>query len=194
MKVIRMTDIKLFGKWGFNRIEIKDPGLKNVISLKPVYIPHTSGRHASKRFAKAETTIVERLVNKLMRTGRGTGKKHRAINIVKRAFEIIHLKTGKNPIEILVRAVENAAPREEVTAIMYGGIIYHKAVDCAPLRRVDLALRYIAESVKIASFNNVKNLEEILADILIATANNDPSNSPAIKKKEELERRAYAST
>ncbi len=188
----KMPEIKLFGKWGFEGIEIKDPGLKNVISLKPVFIPHSKGRHASKRFGKSKVSLVERLVNNLMRTRKGTGKKQRAINIVRKAFEIVHLKTGKNPIEVLVRAVENAAPREEVTGIMYGGIVYHKAVDVAPLRRVDLALRFIVEAVKKETFNNIKNMEEILADVLIATYRNDPSRSLAVKKKAEIERRAYS--
>ena len=43
-------------------------------------------------------------------TGRMTGKKARLINTVKTAFEIIELKTGQNPVQVLVRAVEYSAP------------------------------------------------------------------------------------
>ena len=114
-------DIKLFGKWSYDGIVVRDPSLKKYISLKPVYLPHTGGRHEHRRFGKAEVPIVERLMNMLMRPGRNTGKKHLAYNIVKRAFEIIHIKTGENPLQVLVRAIENAAPREETTRIMYGG-------------------------------------------------------------------------
>ncbi|MEM2820049.1 MAG: 30S ribosomal protein S7, partial [Candidatus Bathyarchaeia archaeon] len=163
----------LFGKWSFKGIEVQDPGLKRYISLKPVIIPHSMGRHEHHRFAKAEVNIVERLVNQLMRPGRNAGKKARAIKFVKNAFEIIHLQTGRNPIEVLVRAIENAAPCEDTTRIMYGGIVYHQAVDISPQRRVDLALRWIAEGARLAAFSNPKTFEECLAEEIILAANKD---------------------
>ena len=82
------------------------------------------------------------------------GKKIHTYNIIKTTFEIIHLKTGKNPVEVLVRAIENSAPNEDTTRIVYGGTVYHVSVDVAPLRRVDLALRFIADGVKEATFSN----------------------------------------
>ena len=184
--------IKLFGKWDYDNIEIRDPGLKKYISLKPVWLPHTGGRHEHRRFGKAEVPIVERLINKLMRPGRNMGKKHLAYNIVQKAFDIIYLRTKTNPLQVLVRAIENAAPREETTRIMYGGIVYHVAVDVSPQRRVDLALRFITEGARIAAFNNPKPIEECLADEIIAAANNDPK-SYAIQRKEEIERIALSS-
>jgi len=189
---IEPIDIKLFGKWDYVGVVVRDPGLKKYISLKPVYLPHTGGRHEHRRFGKAEVPIVERLMNKLMRPGRNTGKKHLAYNIVKRAFELIHLKTGENPLQVLVRAIENAAPREETTRIMYGGIIYHVAVDVSPLRRVDLALRHITEGARTAAFRSAKPIDECLADEIIMAANNDPK-SYAIARKEEIERIALSS-
>lgn len=193
-------NLLLFRKWDMSNIEIQDIGLKNAISLKKVIIPLTFGRSALKRFNKAEVNIVERLVNKLMHfgkkyaknTGRMGGKKTRSINTVKEAFEIIHLKTGKNPIEVLVRAVENSAPNEDTTRIVYGGTVYHVSVDVAPIRRVDMALRFIAEGVRDATFSNPKAIEEYLAEHLISSSENDP-NAPSIKKKHELERVAQAS-
>jgi small subunit ribosomal protein S7 len=190
--VPKPMEIKLFGKWNFEGVIIRDPSLKKYISLRPTYLPHTGGRHEHRRFGKAEVPVVERLINKLMRPGRNTGKKHLVYNIVKQAFEIIHLKTKENPIQILVRAIENAAPREETTRIMYGGIIYHVAVDIAPLRRVDLALRHLTEGARRAAFRSQKSVAECLADELIAAANNDPK-SYAISRKEEIERIALSS-
>jgi len=184
--------IKLFGKWDYDDVEIRDPGLKKYISLKPVWLPHTGGRHEHRRFGKAEVPIVERLINKLMRPGRNMGRKHLAYNIVQKAFDIIYLRTKTNPLQVLVRAIENAAPREETTRIMYGGIVYHVAVDVSPQRRVDLALRFITEGARIAAFNNPKPIEECLADEIIAAANNDPK-SYAIQRKEEIERIALSS-
>ena len=194
------ANLLLFRKWDLSNIEIKDPGLKNAISLNKTIMPLTFGRSALKRFNKAEVNIVERLANKLLRfgkryaknTGRMGGKKTRAIKTVKAALEIIHLKTGKNPIEVLVRAIENSAPNEDTTRIVYGGTVYHVSVDVAPLRRVDLALRFIAEGVRDASFSNPKAIEENLAEHLILAAQND-MNAPSVKKKNELERIAMAS-
>ena len=190
----------LFRKWDTTEIEIKDVGLKTAISLKQVIIPLDFGRSALKRYNKGQVNIVERLANKLMHfwkkyaknTGRQGGKKHHSLNIVKTAFEIIHLKTGKNPVEILVRAIENSAPNEDTTRIVYGGTVYHVSVDVAPLRRVDLALRFIADAIKEATFSNPKPIEEYITEHLILAANNDPL-APSIKKKNELERVAQAS-
>ena len=189
---VKPEEILLFGKWSYVGLVVRDPGLKKYISLKPVYLPHTGGRHEHRRFGKAEVPIVERLINKLMRPGRNTGKKHLAYNIVKRTFEIIYLKTNENPLQVLIRAIENAAPREETTRIMYGGIIYHVAVDVAPLRRVDLALRHLVDGARAASFRSPKPIEECLADEIILASNNDPK-SYAIAKKEEIERIALSS-
>ncbi|MCC6042724.1 MAG: 30S ribosomal protein S7 [Candidatus Verstraetearchaeota archaeon] len=185
-------EIKLFGKWTFHDVEVKDLGLKRYICLKPVFLPHTEGRHEHKRFGKAEVPIVERLINKLMRPGKNAGKKALAINIVKNAFEIIHLKTGRNPIQVLVEAIERASPREETTRIAYGGIVYHQSVDVSPQRRVDLALRWLTEGARLASFGNPKTIDECLADEIIAAAQGDPK-SYAIAKKDEIERIAMAS-
>lgn len=188
----KRDEILVFGKWSVEGIEVKDPGLKRYISLKPKYVPFTFGRFANIRFGKSRVPIYERLINMLMRPGKNTGKKYLATKIVMKTFEIINLRTGKNPIEVLVRAIENAAPREETTRIAYGGIIYHVSVDVAPQRRIDLALRHISEGARLASFRNPKPIEESLADEIIWASEND-SRSYAIKKKEEIERIALAS-
>ena len=193
-------NLLLFRKWDISDIEIKDIGLKNAISLKKSIIPMSFGRSALKRFNKADVNIVERFVNKTMHfgkkyaknTGRMAGKKIHSFNFVKAAFDIIYLKTGKNPVEVLVRAIENSAPNEDTTRIVYGGTVYHVSVDVAPIRRVDLALRFIADGIKEATFSNPNTIEEFLAEHLILAANNDP-NAPSVKKKNELERIAQAS-
>ena len=184
--------IRLFEKWGFNGVEVKDLGLKRYVSLKPVYVPHTMGRHEHKRFRKAEVNVVERLINNLMRPGSSAGKKTRAINVVRNAFEIVHLRTGENPIQILARAVENSAPCEDTTRISYGGIVYHMAVDISPLRRVDIALRLLSEGARKASFGNPRPLEECLAEELILAASKDVK-SYAVQKCNEMERVALSS-
>jgi len=195
------VNILLFNKWDTGAIDINDPGLKRVIKLSPVsVIPNTFGRHEHQRLKKAEVHIVERLANKLMHfgkkyaknTGRMGGKKTHSLNVVRTAFEIIHLETGKNPVELLVRAVENSSPNEDTTRIVYGGVVYHVSVDVAPLRRVDLALRFIAEGVRESTYSSSQAIEEALAKEIILAANNDMS-SHAVKKKNEQERISMAS-
>jgi len=185
-------EIKLFGKWSFDGVEVADPGLKRYISIKPVYIPHSLGRHEHGKFRKAEVNIVERLINKLMVPGRSAGKKARATNLVKNAFEIIHLRTEQNPIQILVKAVGNSAPCEDTTRISYGGIAYHMAVDISPMRRVDVALRLLSEGARKMTLGNPRSLEECLAEELVLASNKD-MKSYAVQKRNEIERVAQAS-
>ena len=185
-------EIKLFGKWSFKDVGVKDPGLQRYISLKPVVVPHSMGRHERKRFRKAGVSIVERLANNLMRPGKNSGKKAKVSNMVKNAFEIVSLRTGKNPIEVLVKAVENSAPCEDTTRISYGGIVYHQSVDVAPQRRIDLALRHITEGARQASINSPRSIDECLAEELIMAGNND-MKSLAVAKRNEIERVAQAS-
>ena len=127
-----------------------------------------------------------------MRPGKNAGKKARATNFVKQAFEVIHLRTGKNPIEILVQAVENSAPAEDTTRLSYGGVVYHLSVDIAPQRRIDMALRNLTEGARNASASNPRSLSETIADELILAANND-IKSGAISKRNEIERIAQSS-
>jgi small subunit ribosomal protein S7 len=199
-KMAETKNLLLFRKWDLSNIEIKDPGLKTAISLRKQILPYTYGRSALKRFNKADVNIVERLVNKTMHfgkkyaknTGRMTGKKARVLNLVKTSFDIMALKTGQNPVELLVRAVENSAPNEDTTRIVYGGTVYHVSVDVAPIRRVDLALKFISDAIKESTFSNPKPIEEHMAEQIMLAAANDP-NAPSVKKKNELERIAQAS-
>jgi small subunit ribosomal protein S7 len=102
------------------------------------------------------------------------------------------IKTGKNPVELVIKAVENAAPAEDVTRIAYGGIVYPISIDIAPQRRVDIALRHITQAARQASHNNPRTIDESLADELVLAAARDPK-SQSVKKRDEIERIALAS-
>jgi small subunit ribosomal protein S7 len=190
--VAQPQEIKLFQKWTFKDIAVVDIGLQRYLNLTPMVAPHSMGRHEHQRFRKAKVNIVERLINGLMRSGKNSGKKAKATNIVKEAFEIIHLKTGKNPIEVLVKAVENASPCEDTTRISYGGVVYHLSVDVAPQRRIDLAIRHITDGARTSSANNPRSIQETLADELVLAANKD-IKSAAVAKRNEIERVAQSS-
>ncbi|GJJ76656.1 ribosomal protein S5 [Mortierella sp. GBA35] len=180
--------VRLFNKWSYDDVEVKDISLIDYIQVKaPVYLPHTAGRFASKRFRKAQCPIVERLTNSLMMHGRNNGKKLMAVRIVKHAFEIIHLLSDQNPIQVLVDAIINTGPREDSTRIGSAGTVRRQAVDVSPLRRVNQAVSLLTIGTRESAFRNVKSIAECLADELINAAKGS-SNSYAIKKKDELER------
>jgi len=190
--VSKKQDILLFQKWTFNDITVKDPGLQRYINLTPMTLPHSMGRHEHQRFRKARVNIVERFINGFMRPGKNAGKKARATNMVKHAFEIINIRTGKNPVEILVQAVENSAPAEDTTRLSYGGVVYHLSVDIAPQRRIDLSIRNLTEGARKTAANNPRSLPETIADELILAANND-IKSAGVAKRNEIERIAQSS-
>ncbi len=180
---------KLFGQWEIGEIEYADPSTERYITVTP--IAHTAGRHASKQFKKSQVSIVERFINRLMQTEENTGKKQQSLNHVRDAFELIHERTEENPVQVLVTAVENAAPREETVRLKYGGISVPKAVDVAPQRRVDQALKFLAEGVHNDSFKTPTPVAEAIANQLIGAANYDVQTY-AISQKEEKERVAAA--
>jgi len=182
---------QVFDKWDLKDIKVEDLGLINYICLDETLVPHTLGRHVKRQFAKSKVSIVERLMNKIMRTERNSGKKNKAYNIVKDSFEIINKRTKTNPIQVLVKAVENTSPREETTRIKYGGIGYQVAVDIAPQRRVDLSLGFLTRGTLQSAFKNKRSVAECLADELILASEYD-TRSFAIGKKEEKERVARA--
>jgi small subunit ribosomal protein S7 len=196
-----MTELKLFNRWVFEGIEIKDAGLKPYINLKPLVVPRTGGKFSQRKFYKSKMNIVERLMNKLMvpghrgkkhflSSGRNTGKTQTIINIIKEVFEKLEKRTNKNPIEVLVGAIENAALREEITSYQMGGMMVRKAVCTSPQRRVDHALAIITQSAYRKSFGKKTSMTDALADEIFFAYKNDASKSEAIKEKERIEREA----
>ncbi len=183
--------MKVFGKWDPTEIEIADPSIKSYMNLTSKAVMHSGGRHAKQQFKKSEQHIVERLVNKMMRKEKNTGKKLKAYGIVEESFDIIEKKTKENPLSVLAKAIANAGPREEVVRLKYGGITVPKAVDTAPQRRVDTALMFITKGARQASFKTKKSVESALADEIIAAANRDVK-SYAINHRDSVERVAKA--
>ena len=63
------SEIKLFGKWTYDDVEVNDISLEDYIAVKgkhSVYLPHTAGRYQKKRFRKALCPITERLALSLI--------------------------------------------------------------------------------------------------------------------------------
>lgn len=199
-----MAEILAFNRWDCSQIKVEDPGLKDYLTVKPTIVPRTGARYAGNRFHKSKVFIVERLINKVMVPGRVGTKKHKvssghitgkastAYKVVYEAFEIIEQKTGENPIAVFVQAIENAAPREEIITIEYGGARYPKPVECAPQRRIDRVLKFMTQGSYKASFNSKKTISSALAAEIIAAYEMN-QQSVAISKKLEVERQSDSS-
>jgi small subunit ribosomal protein S7 len=180
---------QLFGRWDVTDVHYSDPSTERYIAVTP--IAHTMGRHADKQFQKSEISIVERLINRLMQHEDNTGKKQQAMRIVRDAFDLVDARTEENPVQVLVEAIEHSAPAEETVRLKYGGISVPKAVDVAPQRRVDQALKFLAEGTFKDSHKSPTPAHEALADQLVGAANADVSTY-AVNQKEEKERVAAA--
>ncbi|MFW6449965.1 MAG: 30S ribosomal protein S7, partial [Nanoarchaeota archaeon] len=197
------NEIKVFNRWSMEGVEVQDPGLKRYISLDQKIVPRTGGRYARNRFHKSKMFIIERLMNKIQNpghkgkkhfktSGHCTGKGSKIYNLMEKTLEIIEKKTGKNPVEVTVKAIENGAPREEILMIEYGGAHYPRPVEVAPQRRVDFALRLLVQSSYHKSFNSKKDFVSVFADEII-NAYNSSNQAQVISKKHELERQADSS-
>ena len=195
----KLPNFKIFDLYDISEIKVEDPGLKSVINLQPKLILKSQGRNVQK-FGQAKINIVERLMNRVAVSGhrgkkhkiiqgRATGKYSKNMKIVLEAFRLIEKKTQKNPVEVLVKAIEKSSPRDEITVIEYGGARYPQAVDVSPLRRVSLVLRWITQGASDKAFNKKKTIAQGLADeIILASEQN--GDSFAYRKKNESEKQA----
>lgn len=197
---------KVFERWETNDVKVSDLSLANYVNLSTKMVPHSFGRMQQYTLQKAKLSVVERLINKIMRSGQGKrklsgkyirgrgscGKKIQSMKIVEKAFYIVEKDTKQNPVQVLVQAIENSAPREDITRIKRGGISYTVAVDIAPMNRVDEALKNIALAAFAQSFNTKTSAEQALAKELMLAAKGD-STSFSIKRRDEVERIAVSS-
>ena len=198
--VCRSAGLLLFNRWDLSGIEVSDAGLKAYINLTCLPVPRTGGKYGHVAFQKNRMSVVERFMNKLMVTGH-RGKKHKITSgrhagkvpmlykTVKEAFMIIEKRTKQNPVQVLVGALVNAGPLEEVASYRLGGIIARNSVVTSPQRRLDLALRHLTQGIYRTSFKNKKPLASVIADELIAAFSND-SKSFAVSEKNRLEKEA----
>ncbi len=177
----------VFGKWDAKEVVCRDPGLAPYISLTTVGVPHTGGRHANAWFGKSKLSIVERFTNKLMRTGKYTGKKLSALKAFEAALDSIAERQNVNPLQHFVDAICNSAPMEEITRIKFGAVSQPKAVDSSPSRRLDVALRNLAKGAQHGTSKSKRTLTQCIITELSKAAEGDVT-SFAVSKKEEVER------
>jgi len=183
---LEVSFFPVLAKYNKDEVKIEDQGLARYMNLETENIYH-GGIYNNKLFAKSKIPIVERIINNIMRTENYNGKKIKSYKVVRDAFEIIDKRTKKNPMQVLVDAIQNAAPKEETTRLRFGGISVPKAVDVAPQRRLDIAIRNICTGVVNSTYKNKKSIEKCLAEELIKASKNDV-NSFAVAKKNDVER------
>ena len=126
--------------------------------------------------------LVTRLINNIMYDG----KKGVAQKIVYNAFEMIKEKTGKEPLELFIQAMENIMPVLEVKARRVGGATYQVPLEVRPERRQTLGLRWLSTYSRARS---EKTMSERLAGEILDATNNVGSS---IKKKEDMHKMAEA--
>jgi|TARA_B100000287_G_scaffold372890_1_gene371761 small subunit ribosomal protein S7 len=177
----------VFGKYDATEVVCRDPGLAPYINLSTVGVPHTGGRHANAWFGKAKLSVVERFTNKLMRTGKYTGKKMGALKAFESALDSIAERSGENPLQAFVDAICHAAPMEEITRIKFGAVSQPKAVDSSPSRRLDVALGNLAKGAQQGTSKSKRTLTQCIINELTKASVGDVT-SFAVAKKEEVQR------
>ncbi|MBR9703852.1 30S ribosomal protein S7 [Candidatus Pacearchaeota archaeon] len=192
-------EFKLFGIYDTSEIKLNDPGMKRYINLEPKLLVKSYGRIREK-FGKGKINLLELFANLIAVPGH-RGKKHKIqtnwksgkysqnMMILLKCLEIIEKRTKENPIQVLITAIENAAPRDGITVVVYGGARYPQAVDVSPSRRVTMTLKTIVHGSYDKSFNKKKKIEEALADEIIKAYKND-NDSFALTKKRDSEKQA----
>jgi small subunit ribosomal protein S7 len=126
--------------------------------------------------------LIAKLINKIM----WDGKKTVAQKIVYEAFDYIREKTGKDPLEVFQKAVDNVRPVLEVRPRRVGGATYQVPIEVQEPRKTSLALRWI---VSAARAKKGRPMYLKLAEELIASYQ---GTGAAVKKKEDVHKMAEA--
>lgn len=143
-------------------------------------------RRAVKRVAPIDPRFNSELVARVIRALMRSGKKTTAERIVYGAIEEIEAKTGKDPLEVLDRAISNMKPKVEVKSRRVGGTTYPVPVEIRPGRQMSLALRWMAQYA--AGRRGMSMPKAVAAELIDAF--NDQGN--VIKKRDDVHRMAQA--
>jgi len=195
----KVEGFKLFDMYDVSEIVVKDPAMKPYVCISAKILLKSCGRRKEK-FSATKMNVVERLASRLAVPGH-IGKEHRIITSwssgkynknMKTVLEVLSKvaeKTGKNPVQVLVDAIENGSPRDEITVIESAGARYPQAVDCSPIRRVNLAIRWLVQGAYGKSMGKKTKMADALANEIIL-ASKQSAESFAVRKRNEGEAQA----
>ena len=125
-------------------------------------------------------------LSKFMNVIMESGKKAIAENIIYGALESVEKKSGKDPMEVFLTAINNVKPMVEVKSRRVGGANYQVPVEVRPIRRMALAMRWLKESARKRS---EKSMSQRLANELMEASE---GRGGAMKKRDEVHRMAEA--
>ena len=128
------------------------------------------------------SVILEKFIRRMMLNG----KKSLSMKIIYDALTVVGEKSGENPLEVFIKALENVKPMVEVKSRRVGGATYQVPVEVKDNRREALAMRWIINAAR--SRNGKSMSEKLSAELLDAIAN----TGAAFKKKEDTHRMAEA--
>ena len=131
---------------------------------------------------KYNSELVTRVINYLMQRG----KKSVAEKVVYGALEHIATKTGQDPLEIMVKAIDNMKPKVEVKSRRVGGATYQVPTEISRNRQLALALRWL---VQYSSTRKGMDMHMCIANELLDAYNNQGN---VIKKKDDTHKMAQA--
>ena len=131
---------------------------------------------------KYKNVTVSRFINTIMTQG----KKSKAEGIVYGALAILAQKTGKPPVEVFQKALDNARPLLEIKPRRIGGATYQVPIDVKSERGTAIAMRWIRN---FARTKKGKPMDIKLADELLEAYNGQGS---AVKKKDDTHKMAEA--
>ncbi|MGI6680359.1 MAG: 30S ribosomal protein S7 [Bdellovibrionota bacterium] len=126
--------------------------------------------------------VVAKFINNLM----VDGKKNVAERAFYTAMDKIEAKTGKEPIEIFKKALDNVRPIVEVRSRRVGGANYQVPVEVYPKRAQALSIRWVLTAANNRSERNI--VDRLAGEILDASDN----RGAAIKKREDVHKMAEA--
>lgn len=132
--------------------------------------------------AKYNSPVVSKFVTRMM----FDGKKDTCVRIVYEAMDRLKAKTGNEPLEVFLKAIENVKPLVEVKSRRVGGATYQVPVEIRDSRREALAMRWIIEA---ARKRNGHGMADTLSSELLDAFNN---TGTAFKKKEDTHKMAEA--
>jgi small subunit ribosomal protein S7 len=126
--------------------------------------------------------VVARLIDTVMRSG----KKALAERIVYRAIEKSREGSDSvDPLDTLLKAVENTKPRLEVKSRRVGGATYQVPIEVQADRQISLAMRWIVNYAK----NRRGSMTDNLAEEIKKAAG---GQGDAIKKRDDTHKMAQA--